>query len=97
MIGFAAFILAAMLFCAPCAYAGGGGGKSGKSAPKVPTPTYEAPTTREAEAEPEAKAVRDEEKNKLKAKNGMSKTILTSPLGTTGASPTVSSGLLGRV
>lgn len=49
------------------------------STPEVPE--YKPTPVRENEAEAEAKTVRDEEKRKLKARSGMSWTILTSPLG----------------
>ncbi|MFI3271233.1 MAG: hypothetical protein R3Y11_03880 [Pseudomonadota bacterium] len=75
----------------------GGASSLGKSTPSVSTVEYEDIPTKEDEAEAESDAVRDEETNKIKSKNGISSTILTSPLGTTGATSTVSSGLLGHV
>lgn len=75
----------------------GGGSSLGKSTPSVSTVEYEDIPTKESEADPESEAVRDEETNKIKSKNGISSTVLTSPLGTTGATSTVSSGLLGHV
>ena len=53
------------------------------------------------EVEPESGAVRDAERRKLRARSGMSGTLLTSPLGASGSSGTTgtsgkSSGLLGR-
>lgn len=54
-----------------------GGGQS--SAPSVPE--YTPTPVREAEAEAEAKTARDNEARKLKARKGLSGTILTTPLG----------------
>lgn len=65
-----------------------GGGSAGSSAPDV-----EPMPVRENEAEAESKAARDEEKRKIKARRGMSGTILTSPLGATGEN---GGGILGR-
>ncbi len=76
---------------------GGGGGLissifgGGASSPS--TPDYKPVPGRESEAEAEAKTVRDEEKRKLKARAGMSGTILTTPLGVNNA--TESGGILG--
>ena len=47
------------------------------------------------EQEPVSKAAREEERRKIRARRGMSGTLLTSPLGTTGSVP--SGGLLGRI
>ena len=58
---------------------------------------YDPAPARETAQEPESEAVRNEEKRKLRARRGMSGTLLTSPLGTTGASSGGSSGILGRV
>ena len=58
---------------------------------------YDPVPVRETEAEPESAAVRDSERRKLQARRGMSGTLLTSPLGTTGTTgSTTASGLLGR-
>ena len=58
---------------------------------------YDPVPVRETEAEPESAAVRDSERRKLQARRGMSGTLLTSPLGTTGTTGgTTASGLLGR-
>ena len=64
----------------------------------APDPVQYAPVpVRETEAEPESAAVRDAERRKLQARRGMSGTLLTSPLGTTGTTgSTTASGLLGR-
>lgn len=67
-----------------------GGGK----APSISSPAYDPVPVREAEAE--SSAVRDSERRKLQARRGMSGTLLTSPLGTTGSSSPAASGLLGR-
>ena len=69
-----------------------GGGK----APSISSPAYDPVSVREAEAEAESSAVRDSERRKLQARRGMSGTLLTSPLGTTGSSSPAASGLLGR-
>lgn len=69
-----------------------GGGK----APSISSPAYGPVPVREAEAEAESSAVRDSERRKLQARRGMSGTLLTSPLGTTGSSSPAASGLLGR-
>ena len=64
---------------------------------KAPDPVqYDPVPVREAEAEPESAAVRDSERRRLNARRGMSGTLLTSPLGTTGAASSGGSGLLGR-
>ena len=68
-----------------------GGGK----APSISSPAYDPVPVREAEVEAESSAVRDSERRKLQARRGMSGTLLTSPLGTTGTTSTAS-GLLGR-
>lgn len=65
------------------------------------TPDYPEPEpvpVREAEVEPVSKAVREAEQRKNRARRGMSGTILTSPLGTTGSSSSYkgSGGLLGH-
>ena len=58
---------------------------------------YDPVPVRETEDEPESAAVRDSERRKLQARRGMSGTLLTSPLGTTGTTGgTTASGLLGR-
>lgn len=62
----------------------------GYSAPSAPEPV--AAPAREAEVEPVAESVRKDEQRKLRARRGMSGTILTSPLGTGG-----SGGILGRL
>ncbi len=69
--------------------------------PSVSAPAYDPIPVREEEAEPESSAVRDAERRKLRARSGMSGTLLTSPLGASGSSGTTgtsgkSSGLLGR-
>ena len=66
-----------------------GGGYDEPSVPET-TPLPQ----REEEAEPVSRAVRDAEQRKLRARRGMSGTLLTSPLGTTGGSS--NNGLLGR-
>lgn len=76
----------------------GGGGGIGKSAPSVPKPPEIEPTPlREKEAEPESKRVRDDEARRLRARMGAGGTVLTSPLGATGSTSTIGSGLLGRL
>ena len=68
-----------------------------QKAPSVESPAYDPVPVREAEAEPESADVRDSERRKLQARRGMSGTLLTSPLGTTGTTgSTTASGLLGR-
>lgn len=71
-----------------------GGGSS-----KAPTViTYEAEDApKEREQEAESSAVRDEEQRKLKRRQQMSGTVLTSPLGTTGSVSSTGSSLLGRM
>lgn len=66
--------------------------------PSVSAPAYDPVPVREAEVEPESAAVRDAERRKLRARVGMSGTLLTSPLGVSGTTGTsgTSSGLLGR-
>lgn len=66
---------------------------------EAPDPVkYDPVPVRETAQEPESEAVRNEERRKLKARRGMSGTLLTSPLGTTGATgQAAGSGLLGRV
>ena len=54
-----------------------------------------APMPTQEEQEPVGKAVREEERRRIRARRGMGGTLLTSPLGTTGASR--SGGLLGRI
>lgn len=58
-------------------------------------PSYDPAPTREEAAEPESQAVRDAERKKLRAKQGMTKNILTSPLGVNGSAK-YDNGLLGR-
>ena len=83
------------------------GGGASYSAPSAPD--YDPVPVREAEADPESASVRDAERRKLRARRGMSGTLLTSPLGvngttggttggtTVGATPSLSvGGLLGR-
>lgn len=76
---------------------GGGGGYS------APDPVrYDPIPVRENESEPESQAVREAERRKLRARRGMSGTLLTSPLGVNGGvsgnagGPGASNGLLGR-
>lgn len=58
---------------------GGGGGYS------APDPVrYDPVPVRENENEPESQAVREAERRKLRARRGMSGTLLTSPLGVSG-------------
>lgn len=69
--------------------------------PSVSAPAYDPVPVREEEAEPESSAVRDAERRKLRARSGMSGTLLTSPLGSSGSTGgstggTRASGLLGR-
>lgn len=69
----------------------GGGGYS------APDPVqYDPAPARETAQEPESSAVRNEEKRKLKARRGLSGTLLTSPLGTTDDKSS-GNGLLGRL
>jgi hypothetical protein len=72
---------------------GGGGGKSKPSAPPPPEPE----PLPESEKEAEAASVRDTERNKLKRQRGFAGTILTSPLGVSGAQMSGSSTLLGKM
>ena len=78
---------------------GGGGGFLGLGG-SMSTPDYpesEPVPVREAEVDPVSKAVREAEQRKIRARRGMSGTILTSPLGTTGSSSYKGSGgLLGH-
>lgn len=70
-----------------------GGGQSSAPSPVV----YEAEAApREAEQEAEATSTRDEEKRKLRQRRQMGGTLLTSPLGVTGASNSAGASLLGR-
>lgn len=68
-----------------------GGGASMPKTPEVsPMPQHE-------ETEPVSRAARDEERRKLRARNGgVNATLLTSPLGVSGQSGQSSPGLLGR-
>lgn len=66
------------------------------NSPSVSAPAYDPVPVREEEAEPESAAVRDAERRKLQARSGMSGTLLTSPLGSSGTTGTKASGLLGR-
>lgn len=69
----------------------------GSSHSSPSTPDYEPVPVREEESEPESKAAREAERRKLKARRGMSGTLLTSPLGVSGGTgKTGASGLLGR-
>ncbi len=75
---------------------GGGGFLSGLfgGGSSSPDPVqYDPVPVREEAKEPEAKAVRDNERRKTAARRGMSGTILTSPLGVSGQG---GSRLLGR-
>ncbi len=66
-----------------------GGGEYDKEVPEVePMPSSEG-------QEPVGKAIREEERRRIRARRGMSRTLLISPLGTTGGNR--SGGLLGRV
>lgn len=67
-----------------------------QKAPSISSPAYDPVPVREAEVEAESSAVRDSERRKLQARRGMSGTLLTSPLGTTGSTSSAASGLLGR-
>ena len=69
-----------------CSFFGGGG----YEAPEMPETTV-MPSSEEKE--PVSRAVREEERRRIRARRGMSGTLLTSPLGTTGGG----NGLLGRV
>ncbi len=68
---------------------GGGGYESPDIPQQDPIPV------RENEVEPVSKAVREAEQRKIRARRGMSGTLLTSPLGTTGFQYS-GGGLLGR-
>ncbi len=57
---------------------------------------YDPVPVREAESEPESRAVREAERRKLRARRSMGGTLLTSPLTTTLGGSTGNSGLLGR-
>lgn len=71
-----------------------GGGQS--SGPSVIT--YEAEEApREAEQEAESQSIRDEEQRKLRRRQQMGGTVLTSPLGTSGGVASTVSSLLGRM
>ena len=71
-----------------------GGGQS--SGPSVIT--YEAEEApREAEQEAESQSIRDEEQRKLRRRQQMGGTVLTSPLGTSGGVAGPGSSLLGRM
>ena len=71
-----------------------GGGQS--SGPSVIT--YEAEEApREAEREAESQSIRDEEQRKLRRRQQMGGTVLTSPLGTSGGVASTGSSLLGRM
>lgn len=62
------------------------------SAPELPDP---APLPNEADQEPEAEAVRDDERRKIRARRSMSGTLLSNPIA--GNAPTGNAGgLLGR-
>lgn len=67
----------------------------GMSMPKTPEVT---PLPQREQTDPVAKSVRDEERRKLRARNGgVNATLLTSPLGVSGQSGQSSApGLLGR-
>ena len=52
------------------------------------------PTVAETQ-EPVSKAIREEERRRIKGRRAMSGTLLTSPLGTTGSGS--GNGLLGRI
>lgn len=62
----------------------------GYEAPEVPETT---PMPTADEVEPVSKYVRDEERRRIRQRRSMGGTLLTSPLGTTGAS----NGILGRI
>lgn len=71
-----------------------GGGQS--SGPSVIT--YEAEEApREAEQEAESQSIRDEEQRKLRRRQQMGGTVLTSPLGSSGGVASAGSSLLGRM
>ena len=71
-----------------------GGGQS--SGPSVIT--YEAEEApREAEQEAESQSIRDEEQRKLRRRQQMGGTVLTSPLGTSVGVASTGSSLLGRM
>ena len=71
-----------------------GGGQS--SGPSVIT--YEAEEApREAEQETESQSIRDEEQRKLRRRQQMGGTVLTSPLVTSGGVASTGSSLLGRM
>lgn len=77
-----------------CGGGGGGGGKGGRSS--APPPPKPEPLP-ELEKEAEAASVRDTERNKLKRQRGFAGTILTSPLGVSGAQMSGYSTLLGKM
>ena len=71
-----------------------GGGQS--SGPSVIT--YEAEEApREAEQEAESQSIRDEEQRKLRRRQQMGGTLLTSPRGISGGVASTGSSLLGRM
>ena len=60
--------------------------------------TYEAEEApREAEQEAESQSIRDEEQRKLRRRQQMGGTVLTSPLGTSDGVASTGSSLLGRM
>lgn len=71
----------------------GGGQSSGPSV--ISYEAEEAP--REAEQEAESQSIRDEEQRKLRRRQQMGGTVLTSPLGTSGGVASTGSSLLGRM
>ena len=74
-------------YAGPVAECGGGGGKSAPSVPAAPEP--EPMPTAEEKKDPVSQAVRDAEQQRIRARRGLAGTILTSPLGTTGAGKTL--------
>lgn len=61
------------------------GGLFGGGNQSVDPVSYDPVPVRENEKEAESAAVRDEERRRLRSRRGMGGTVLTSPLGTTGA------------
>lgn len=65
---------------------GFGGGGGGKSSPSItPAPEPDPIPVRATEAEAESTAVRDAEQDRIRKLRGSGGTVLTSPLGTSGA------------
>lgn len=77
---------------------GGGGGVLGKGAAKAPdVPKLEATPSPEKAADPEAKAVRDDEARRLRLRRGVGGTVMTGALGTIAEPQTMQNTLLGKI